>query len=295
MTTIADLSRYDPLEAVDLYDGVILNVEDPGFAAKRDRAIEKNIPWGTYIWVYPGQGANAGQKAHDIPTGSLGAWLDFEQAGATAADLRAALARADQLGTKIGVYTYLYILNGVSSEIGNHPLWLAYYPGYNDGSYQDWYSNDAKNAGALLHQYTSSNGTRDLSRVLDDTRWNNWVGDAPASTPAPKPIPTEEAMIVVMPSPFGGAVAQLVFGYRPVKTWLAKDNETAYGLPTAMIEWNNQAGHHFDVHFLDAEASVNLLKLQGEAAQVPTSGNLTADQVTEALKKALNNTKLVSG
>lgn len=187
MTTIADLSRYDPLEAVDLYDGVILNVEDPGFGAKRDRAIQKNIPWGTYIWVYPGQGAAAGQKAHDIPSGSLGAWLDFEQSGATADDLSAALNRADELGVKIGVYTYLYILNSIADRVGTHPLWLAYYPGANDGTYQSSYSDSARQRGALIHQYTSSNGTRDLSRVLDDARWAQWTGE---TTPNPAPEPT---------------------------------------------------------------------------------------------------------
>lgn len=200
MTTIADLSRYDPLEAVDLYDGVILNVEDPGFAQKRDRAIATGKPWGTYIWVYPGQGAAAGQKAHDVGTGSLGAWLDFEQAGATAGDLRGALDRADSLGAKIGVYTYLYILNSVAGELGNHPLWLAYYPGNNDGSYQDWYSNDARARGAILHQYTSSNGTRDLSHVIDDARWTQWTGEAasPGQPPAaPDAAPKDDEMILI--------------------------------------------------------------------------------------------------
>lgn len=177
MGYIADLSRYDPLEAVDQFpDGVILNIEDPGFAAKRDRAVSKGIPWGTYSWVYPGQGPQAAQRAHDAGTGPLGAWLDYEQEGVSPSDLQLALSKADQLGFKIGVYTYLYIWPSVSGVVGDHPIWMAYYPGANDGTYQDAYSNDARKAGALLHQFTSSNGSRDLSVVLDPTRWSAWTG-----------------------------------------------------------------------------------------------------------------------
>jgi hypothetical protein len=173
---IADLSRYDPLTAVDAYDGVILNIEDPGFAAKRDRAVAKGIPWGTYSWVYPGRGANAAQAAHDAGVGPLGAWLDYEQVGVGPDDLTAALARGDELGLKLGVYTYLYILPSVAGRFDGHPLWLAYYPGQNDGSYRANFSDDARARGAVLHQFTSSNGTRDLSVVVDEPAWSAWTG-----------------------------------------------------------------------------------------------------------------------
>lgn len=177
MGYIADLSKYDPDNAVDNYpDGVILNIEDPGFATKRDRAIAKGIPWGTYSWVYPGQGAAAAQRAHDAGYGALGAWLDYEQEGVSPSDLQQALAHGDELGVKLGVYTYLYIWPTVSNVVGNHPVWMAYYPGANDGTYQSPYSDDARAAGALLHQFTSSNGTRDLSVVLDNNRWSAWTG-----------------------------------------------------------------------------------------------------------------------
>jgi len=175
MGYIADLSRYDPLEAVDSYpDGVILNVEDPGFGAKRDRANSRGVPWGTYSWVYPGQGPQAAQRAADAGVGPLGAWLDYEQQGVSPSDLQQALARGEQLGIRIGVYTYLYILDSVAGVLGEHPLWLAYYPG--GDTWQPSYSDTARARGALLHQFTSSNGDRDLSVVLDPARWSAWIG-----------------------------------------------------------------------------------------------------------------------
>lgn len=231
---IADLSRYDDLTDVDQYpDGVILNVEDPGFGAKRDRAITKGIPWGTYSWVYPGDGVGAVQRAHDVGTGPLGAWLDYEQGGVSPADLQAALAHADGLGFKIGVYTYLYILPSVVGLLGDHPLWLAYYPGANDGTYQAWYSNDARAHGALLHQFTSSNGTRDLSVVLDEARWSAWTGSVPTlpedddvkiwiakgDGPAPQPAyrfwddgPGMVRQIVSLEEAFGPVLAAEAYG-----------------------------------------------------------------------------------
>lgn len=197
MTTIADLSRYDALEAVDLYDGVILNIEDPGFTAKRDRAIAKGIPWGTYSWVYPGGGAAAADRAYQAASAPpLGVWLDYEQTGVTPQDLTNALNRGDQLGLKLGVYTYLYIIDSVSNRVGNHPLWLAYYPNANDGTYPTGRDGDARRYGALLWQYTSSNGTRDLSRVLDDTRWTAWTGGT-APAPAPAPSSNKETEMVI--------------------------------------------------------------------------------------------------
>jgi hypothetical protein len=181
---IADLSRYDPVEAVDGFpDGVILNVEDPGFADKRSRAVGNGIPWGTYSWVYPGQGAAAAQRAYDAGVGPLGTWLDYEQDGVTPTDLEQALAKADELGLHLGVYTYLATLPSVASLLGKHPLWLAYYPMANDGTYLPGYSDSARQAGALLHQFTSSNGFRDLSVVLDPARWATWTGTAPAPAP----------------------------------------------------------------------------------------------------------------
>lgn len=175
MGYVADLSRYDPLEAVDLYpDGVILNIEDPGFTQKRDRAISNGFPWGTYTWVYPGLGAQATNRAVDAGVGPLGVWLDYEQEGVSPNDLQQALARADELGARVGVYTYLYILDSVAGLLGDHPLWLAYYPGGSD--WQQGYSDTARARGAVLHQFTSSNGSRDLSVVVDPERWSAWTG-----------------------------------------------------------------------------------------------------------------------
>lgn len=182
MGFIADLSRYDPVEAVDLYDGVILNVEDPGYEAKRDRAIARGVPWGVYSWVYPGKGPAAIERVHGIDA-PLGVWLDYEQAGVQPVDLSAALTLADGLGMRVGVYTYLYILPTVKDRIGDHPLWLAYYPGRNDGVYAEGFSEDARRHGALLHQFTSSEGRRDLNVVLDQTRWATWT-NIPTAEPA---------------------------------------------------------------------------------------------------------------
>ncbi len=249
MGFIADLSRYDPIEAVDLYDGVILNVEDPGFAAKRDRAVANGKPWGVYSWVYPGGGVGAVDRALVGRGSPLGMWLDYEQGGVAPSDLTAAYGRADQLGVKVGVYTYLYILDSVAGTLGDHPLWLAYYPGQNDGSYVPSMSDQARARGAILHQFTSSNGTRDLNVVVDEARWAAWTGATPA--PAPGPVTNEESIdMYIVSDPARPADKYLVgeAGARHIKStkeydWLRGKGEWAGNvkvIPVIDQQWFDQ-------------------------------------------------------
>lgn len=190
MTLLADLSRYDPDEAAAQYDGAILNVEDPGVGTKAAIANAAGKPVMLYSWVYPRGGAQAVQHgvavAQSLGVPVKGIWLDYEQDGVVPNDVRAARS-TDTGGFRFGVYAYLAMMNAqgqdLTDAIGDWPLWMAYYPGGNDGSYQAWYSDDARARSAVLHQFTSTNGTRDLNIVLDDAWFNTWTGTGPPPPP----------------------------------------------------------------------------------------------------------------
>lgn len=201
MTIVSDQSKFDGSALVDIADAYWLNVRDPDFVAKCHQAHDLGKPWGPYSWVDPGDGAGASQRAKDgvdaagLGEPPLGYALDYEEAGVTQTDLVNALDRAESIGTfeRTMVYTYLYIIGTISGVLRGRPLWLAYYPGNNDGSYPDGQDGPATNWGALLWQYTSTNGTRDLSRVVNEAAWAQWVG---GSTPAVEKKVVDDMFIV---------------------------------------------------------------------------------------------------
>lgn len=201
MTTVSDQSKFDGPTLVDIADAYWLNARDPDFVSKAHAAHDLGKPWGPYSWVDPGDGAGASQRAKDaadavgLGVPPLGYALDYEEAGVTQTDLVNALDRAESLGTfdRTWVYTYLYIIGSISGVLRGRSLWLAYYPGNNSGAYPEGQDGPAKEWGAILWQYTSSNGTRDLSRVVDDAAWSAWIG---GQTPAPRKVVDDVAWIV---------------------------------------------------------------------------------------------------
>lgn len=174
MTIIgADLSRYDPLDAARQYPFVILNVEDPGMADKARFAHAAGVRIQLYSWVYPGDQGHSLTRSYAAEE-LLAAegihvdhhWLDYEQSGCMPQDLRNAGARVDARWAPVGTYTYLYLLPSVRDALVG-PLWLAYYP-TDSGAYWPAQSDAARGNGAVMHQFTSTGGTRDLNAVLDE-------------------------------------------------------------------------------------------------------------------------------
>ncbi len=193
-----DVSRYQSVAAIHGWDFVIVNVEDPTLGAKIEYARALNIPWGFYTWLYPGNGAGdmtrAVQAAARIGDPPLGYWLDYEQDGVSQRDIDSALAvaRAHGVEARTGIYTYLYIVDSI--DLRGRPLWLAYYPGNNDGSFPAWASGDARARGAVLWQYTSGANAPvglDENVVIDAAWYQQFVG-APA--PSPNHV-SEDSMI----------------------------------------------------------------------------------------------------
>lgn len=191
-----DISKFQPASAMDSSDFVILNVEDPGFAEKARHANGLGIPWDIYKWIYPpgatdeggrpipdaGNGAASFAIAKDlvdranVPGREPGYWADYEHGGVTANQVREWFAAADAAHVKVGWYTYLDILNAEGNHAPERPLWLAYYPDPNDGSFQPSMSDTARACRARIHQFTSTNDTLDVNIVLDTAWWDQWTG-----------------------------------------------------------------------------------------------------------------------
>lgn len=201
VTEGVDLSRYDSAyvddtRAVDdpRANYVILNVEDPGFVYKAHRAIDIGKHWGPYSWLYGERGGDecidrmlrARDAVGSEPTRA--GWVDYEANGvAPQHAAQARVAQQQRASFRVGLYTYLYLLNGqggLAAEWWQWTLrWLAYYPGANDGTLLWDRNGDAIAWGSAHWQYTSSNGTRDRNAVIDEALWSSLgVGAAP-STP----------------------------------------------------------------------------------------------------------------
>ncbi len=186
-----DLSRYDGLEDVRP-EFVILNVEDPGFGDKVARAVVLGIPWGVYLWIYPGVLPAVGwmldrtrAQGHGEPP--VGYWADYEEAGVSPDQVSNWFARCDAAGVKAGYYSG-------PSAVDHGPFlarawWNAVYPNGNDGSYPgvDALWPSSKPRPMNLWQFTSTNGTLDQDVVIDEVWWPNWAGAAPA--PEKKELP----------------------------------------------------------------------------------------------------------
>lgn len=182
-----DTSRYQPLGSYDPGEFEIVNAEEPdGNGGDFTATIEKNIndgrPWGIYVWAYPGQRARLEAAVARVEflfgkVPPLGYWLDYEQHGCEQWQIDAFREDALRLGVKAGLYTYLFILPTVDPR--DLPLWLAYYPRRNDGSYPADQIGDALAAGAVMWQFTSSaNAPVGLDRnvVIDEDWYRSWLG-----------------------------------------------------------------------------------------------------------------------
>lgn len=204
---IPDLSRYDADGDAGAYpDGVILNIEDPHMANKAEIAHRAGAPVLLYSWVYPGdqgQSASRAQAAEEllaadgIPVAGHALFLDYEQAGVQASDLQNGLRVGDSRGMKPAIYTYAYLVATVADLLPGRFLWLAYYPGANDGTYPSGQEGLAHQWGASLWQFTSSGGQRDLSAVLDEAAWSQLIGGTQPRPPTPPVTPKETDMIHV--------------------------------------------------------------------------------------------------
>lgn len=206
-----DISDYQPDEALVGRDFVIINVQARSLLAKVELAHSLGLRWSLYSWVYPNDNGHALTRANGAlellafhgltPSFPVQAWFDQEEAGTTAQDLERNLYNAVAQGIAHGVYTYLYYLPNVRWVIDAYqsPLWLAYYPGNNDGSYWPEMSDTARQQGAVMHQFTSTNGTLDVNVVLDEAWYHAGVtppGPSPGPAPAPSPKPKDEDMLV---------------------------------------------------------------------------------------------------
>src|SRR5262245_8326817 len=66
-----DISKFQLASAMEGWDLVILNVEDPGFAEKARHAHELGIVWDIYKWIYPpGATDSAGRAIPDAGNGA---------------------------------------------------------------------------------------------------------------------------------------------------------------------------------------------------------------------------------
>jgi hypothetical protein len=201
---------------MDGSDFVILNVEDPGFADKARHARDLGIPWDIYKWIYPpGATDNQGRPRRDagnggasfaiakalvdqlnLPGRAPGYWGDYEEQGVLAGQVREWFAAADAAGVKAGWYTGLNVLDTEGNHAPDRPLWLAYYPGNDDGSYQSSMSDDARVRGARIHQFSSTHNTLDINVVLDTSWWDRWSKDDEHRT---RTIVEDDEMIVAIP------------------------------------------------------------------------------------------------
>jgi hypothetical protein len=236
MTRGVDISKFQSPSAMDGWDFVILNVEDPGFAEKARRAHELGIPWDIYKWIFPGaSGSEMFARAHDLvnavglPGRQPGYWADYEESGVAAHQVGEWFAAADAAGVKVGWYTYLNVVNAEGNHAPDRPLWLAYYPGTDDGSYQPSMSDDARARRATIHQFTTTSGTLDVNIVLDDTWWSEWTGDDDMTPDQVRAIVREEmdAWLNENAAPAGPRFVLLLDKYRVavetiVDEWLTK-------------------------------------------------------------------------
>lgn len=253
-----DLSKYQNTDAVQP-EFVILNVEDPYLASKARRAVDLGIVWDVYKWCFPGQDggamfrrAQALVAALGLPGRQPGYWLDYEEAGVAPNQVTQWFAATDAAGVQAGWYCYLYLLNAQGNVAPGRPLWLAYYPGSNDGSYYPSMSDTARNKGARLHQYTSTAGTLDQNIVLDEKWWSMWSDTVtPGPPPATEVTPDMNALCGPLYGVTGaddgtGNVVLLMQGSNRVHTFRGPAR-TVYGvnIPASWLDWPHTEGIDF--------------------------------------------------
>jgi hypothetical protein len=239
-----DISRYQGAEEMDGWGFVIVNVEDPGFDHKITRAKNLGIPWGPYTWIYPGNGRRDMERsvARTAPHGAppMGHWLDYEQAGVSQGDIDAALQRAGELSVieRTGIYTYLYLIGGVN--LRGRPLWLAYYPGSNDGTYLPGRGGDARSWQAKMWQY-SSGGNLDRNVVIDEAWYHGGTGGAAVPAPTPDtPVDRRKNHMEMIVGPLAGQkgnVAVLCVLDKPKLYWSAESGHNEFGIPKGASDY----------------------------------------------------------
>lgn len=233
-----DLSRFDSdypgdVRAVEdpWAEFDIFNIDDPECSIKVRRAHEIGKDWGLYGWVNPGDSGTATSRLQamadlleldGLSQPQKGLWLDYEEEGVGPDNLAANLAPSRQavVKTELGAYTYLYLIQRQPElltimRIAGVRLWLAFYPGNNDGSFPAWAIGDAQNVPvngersgvtALLWQFSSSGGQRDRNVVVDEAAWRTFGG-------APAPAATREDDDM-------GAIKLATVGGRPFGFWI---------------------------------------------------------------------------
>lgn len=215
---------------------VIINVRDPGLGDKARECIRRGTPWAIYTWAFPGanQRDNLRWSALTVENAgldwrSIRYWIDYEDSGVSAQQIVTFYDAAAELGVEAGLYTYLFLMPSIpDAVVAMRPLWLAYYPGANNGVYPANQDGAARQRGAVLWQF-SSNATNppglDENAVMDEAWFaNEWAGGAPP----PEEI-TEEDMYVgwgtagdgtvytavvdggITTLPFGGALSDYGF------------------------------------------------------------------------------------
>lgn len=268
MTEGPDLSRYDSAyqddtSAVDdpRAQFVILNCDDPGVAAKAHRAVQLRKPWALYTWLYAGHGADSvtrGQAVADLleldglTQPPLGVFVDYEDNGVSVADAWAAFNARSAVKTRLGFYTYLYLLTSqdglMAVWLAFEGRWLAYYPDPNDGNQKPWAAGDAQQNQSMLWQFSSTDGTRDRNVVVDAVAWARWGHSTPTPVP-PAPAPPGGVMDMYVGqldqesgvgpaylparTPLALAVS---LGGRVFQTWAGPG---PYGIPQGALDWRS--------------------------------------------------------
>src|SRR5215831_10509810 len=119
MTEGVDLSKYQPPEAMDPFDFVILNVEDPYFGGKVAHAYDTGKRWDIYKWCYANtsgqQMLNVAKRNVDLVyrqgTRYPQFWLDYEDGGVAQWQIDEWFAACDGAQVTSGLYCYLYLMN----------------------------------------------------------------------------------------------------------------------------------------------------------------------------------------
>ncbi len=224
-----DTSKYQPLGTYDPGAFEIVNVDDPGLAQKVATRNAAGIPWGVYLWVYPGHDLASDARSMIARVRALGLgdppagyWADYEDAGITPAQLDAFFAATDQQGVKAGYYSGPSAID--HNPFLSRPWWNAAYPTGQVAfpGYGSLYPSSRPRP-MNLWQYTSAGGL-DRNVVVDEAWWSNWIG-AGGNQPAPPQtaVPLEVLDMILM------------FGSDGVGIWRIGD----YRRKVNLDEWND--------------------------------------------------------
>lgn len=219
---------------------VIINVRDPGMPAKANECIARGTPWAVYTWAFPGadQRDNLRWSAltleqAGLPWREVCYWIDWEQDGGAIGQIADFHDEASKLGLASGLYTYLFRMPEIPEWLVNaRPLWLAYYPGNNDGQYPAGQEGAAIANGAVLWQFSSNAQNQpglDENVVIDEAWFATWGGGTP-------PPPTIKETPTVLTVNHGLGKIALTDGGIILADW-TEPPYGDYGLPQAYLDW----------------------------------------------------------